>query len=190
MKKVIRLTESDLHRIVNESVQRILTEEMDEGLFGGLGALGQMFGNKARKAGQGMTNAASQKIGQAKDAMGRVANAVGNKVNQAGRYVSNKANQAGQYVGNAYNNAKETVGNAYNDAKQTYQTGSASSDAQSAIQDAVKALQNLKAADQKLQSMGQYSVIGKQGVLIDQLLKVLGSTSGRFKARTSAFANS
>ena len=178
MKKVIRLTESDLHRIVNESVQRILTEEMDEGLFGGLGALGQMFGNKARKAGQGMTNAASQKIGQAKDAMGRVANAVGNKVNQAGRY-----------VGNAYNNAKETVGNAYNDAKQAYQTGSASSDAQSAIQDAVKALQNLKAADQKLQSMGQYSVIGKQGVLIDQLLKVLGSTGGRFKARTSAFAN-
>lgn len=35
MKKIIRLTESDLHRIVKEAVNRILTEEMGPGSPGG-----------------------------------------------------------------------------------------------------------------------------------------------------------
>ena len=34
MKQIIRLTESDLHRIVNESVNKILNEEMQEGKIG------------------------------------------------------------------------------------------------------------------------------------------------------------
>ena len=33
MKQIIRLTESDLHRIVKESVEKILSEEVDEGIF-------------------------------------------------------------------------------------------------------------------------------------------------------------
>lgn len=167
MKKTIKLTESQLHQLIKESVQQILMEDMEDEAFGGFKALSSLFGNKAKDAGQGMANYASQKYNQAKDAVGKAATAVGNKVNQAGRY----------------------VGNAYNTAKQTYQTGSASDDAQSAIENAVKALNNLKAADKKLQSLGQYSVIGKQGRLIDQLISSLGSMNGRFKARTSAFTH-
>lgn len=165
-KKPIRLTEQDLHFLVENAVQAYLTENgMDEGFFGGLGALGSKFGNRMKTAGQNMSNAASQKWGQAKNAIGQ------------------KMNQAGQAMGQAYNNAKNT-----------YQTGSANQDAQKAIQNAVQALNNLKAADQKLQSMGQYSVIGKQMGLIDNLIKVLSqggatSVSGRFQNRRNAFTN-
>lgn len=165
-KKPIRLTEQDLHFLVENAVQAYLTENgMDEALLGGLGALGSKFGNRMRTAGQNMVDTASQKLGQAKDAMGR-----------------------------AYNNAKTAVGDAYTNAKNTYQTGSANQDAQKAIQNAVQALNNLKAADQKLQSMGQYSVIGKQMGLIDNLIKVLSqggatSVSGRFQNRRNAFTN-
>lgn len=38
MKKIIRLTEEDLHRIVKESVQRILSEDGEGGFAGGGGA--------------------------------------------------------------------------------------------------------------------------------------------------------
>lgn len=171
--KPIRLTEQDLHFLVENAVQTYLTENgMDEGFFGGLGALGSKFGNRMKTAGQNMSNAASQKWGQAKNAMGQAANAVGQKMNQAG----------------------QAMGQAYNNAKNTYQTGSANQDAQKAIQNAVQALNNLKAADQKLQSMGQYSVIGKQMGLIDNLIKVLSqggatSVSGRFQNRRNAFTN-
>ena len=172
-KKPIRLTEQDLHFLVENAVQAYLTENgMDEGFFGGLGALGSKFGNRMKTAGQNMSNAASQKWSQAKNAMGQAANAVGQKMNQAG----------------------QAMGQAYNNAKNTYQTGSANQDAQKAIQNAVQALNNLKAADQKLQSMGQYSVIGKQMALIDNLIKVLSqggatSVSGRFQNRRNAFTN-
>jgi len=172
-KKPIRLTEQDLHFLVENAVQAYLTENgMDEGFFGGLGALGSKFGNRMKTAGQNMSNTASQKWGQAKNAMSQAANAVGQKMNQAG----------------------QAMGQAYNNAKNTYQTGSANQDAQKAIQNAVQALNNLKAADQKLQSMGQYSVIGKQMGLIDNLIKVLSqggatSVSGRFQNRRNAFTN-
>lgn len=183
-KKPIRLTEQDLHFLVENAVQAYLTENgMDEALLGGLGALGSKFGNRMKTAGQNMSNAASEKWGQAKNAMGQAANAVGQKMNQAG-----------QAMGQAYNNAKTAVGDAYTNAKNTYQTGSANQDAQKAIQNAVQALNNLKAADQKLQSIGQYSVIGKQMGLIDNLIKVLSrggatSVSGRFQNRRNAFTN-
>lgn len=172
-KKLIRLTEQDLHFLVENAVQAYLTENgMDEGFFGGLGALGSKFGNRMKTVGQNMSNAASQKWGQAKNAMGQAANAVGQKMNQAG----------------------QAMGQAYNNAKNTYQTGLANQDAQKAIQNAVQALNNLKAADPKLQSMGQYSVIGKQMGLIDNLIKVLSqggatSVSGRFQNRRNAFTN-
>ena len=171
--KPIRLTEQDLHFLVENAVQAYITENgMDEGFYGGLGAHGSKFGNRMKTAGQNMSNAASQKWGQAKNAMGQAANAVGQKMNQAG----------------------QAMGQAYNNAKNTYQTGSANQDAQKAIQNAVQALNNLKAADQKLQSMGQYSVIGKQMGLIDNLIKVLSqggatSVSGRFQNRRNAFTN-
>lgn len=172
-KKPIQLTEQDLHMLVEDAVRAYINENgMEEGLWGGLSALGSKFGNRMSTAGQNMANAAGQKWNQAKNAMGQAANAVGQKMNQAG----------------------QAMGQAYTNAKNTYQTGSANQEAQKAIQNAVQALNNLKAADQKLQSMGQYSVIGRQMGMIDQLIKVLSqggttSVSGRFQNRRNAFTN-
>ena len=55
MKKVIRLTESDLHKLVKESVTRILNENIDEGnlwnnIKGGIqGAYNGYTANKGKK---------------------------------------------------------------------------------------------------------------------------------------------
>lgn len=180
----IQLTEQDLHMLVEDAVRTYLVNEgMDEGFWGGLSALGSKFGNKAARAGQNMANTVGQKMNQAGQAIGGAYNNAKNAMGQAANAVGQRMNQAGQAIGQAYNNQKNT-----------WQTGSANQDAQNAIQNAVKALNALKAADQKLQSMGQYSVIGKQSALIDQLIATLSqggatSISGRFQNRRNAFTN-
>ena len=184
----IQLTEQDLHFLVEDAVRNYLIQEgMDEGFWGGLSSLGSRFGNKAARAGQNMADTVGQGMNKAGQAIGGAYNNAKNAVGQA-------ANRAGQAIGGAYNNAKDAVGGAYNNAKNTWQTGSANQDAQNAIQNAVKALNALKSADQKLQSLGQYSVIGKQSALIDQLIAALNqggskSISGRFQNRRNAFTN-
>ena len=94
-KKPIRLTEQDLHFLVENTVQAYLTENgMDERFLGGLGALGSKFVNRMKTAGQNMSNAVGQKI-----------------------------NQAGQAIGQAYNDAKNTyqTGSANQDAQKAIQ---------------------------------------------------------------------
>lgn len=94
-KKPIRLTEQDLHFLVENAVQAYITENgMDEGIFGGLGALGSKFGNRMKTAGQNMSNAVGQKM-----------------------------NQVGQAIGQAYNDAKNTyqTGSANQDAQKAIQ---------------------------------------------------------------------
>jgi len=116
MNKPIQLTEQDLHMLVEDAVKAYLVNEgIDEGLWGGLSALGSSAKNKMASVGQNMANAASNKWNQAKNAMGNAANAVGNKMNQA----------------------KQAVGQAYNNAKEVYQQGSARQD----IQNVNRALQ-------------------------------------------------
>ena len=173
----IQLTEQDLHFLVEDAVRNYLIQEgMDEGFWGGLSSLGSRFGNKAARAGQNM------------------ADTVGQGMNKAGQAIGGAYNNAKNAVGQAANRASQAIGGAYNNAKSTWQTGSANQDAQNAIQNAVKALNALKSADQKLQSLGQYSVIGKQSALIDQLIAALNqggskSISGRFQNRRNAFTN-
>ena len=96
-------------------------------------------------------------------------------------------------IGNAVRNTTDAVGKSVNNAINTYQAGSANQDAQKAIRNAVNALQQLKAADQKLTSMGQNSVIGKQTAQIDSLIQTLQgggarSVGGRFQNRRNAWA--
>ena len=94
-KKPIRLTEQDLHFLVENTVQAYLTENgMDERFLGGLDALGSKFVNRMKTAGQNMSNAVGQKI-----------------------------NQAGQAIGQAYNDAKNIyqTGSANQDAQKAIQ---------------------------------------------------------------------
>lgn len=162
MKQTVRLTESELRAMIQETINEAL---QDEGLWGGIGALGSKLGNKASRVAQNTGNA----IGNAWD-------------------------KTKERVGNAYNNAVDNVKQGYESAKKTYQAGSANQDAQKAIQNAVRALNDLMAADQKLQQNGMNSIIGNkaQKQAIDACLKALqggGATSisNRFQYNRNAY---
>ena len=164
MKQTVRLTESEFRSMVQEVINEAL---QDEGLWGGISALGSKFGNKASRVAQNTGNA----IGNAWD-------------------------KTKQTVGNAYNNAVDNVKQGYQNAKKTYQAGSANQDAQKAIQNAVRALNDLMAADQKLQQNGMNSIIGNktQKQAIDACLKALqggGATSisNRFQNNRNAYTH-
>ena len=164
MKQTVRLTESELRAMIQETINEAME---DEGLWGGISTLGSKFGNKASRVAQNTGNA----IGNAWD-------------------------KTKQTVGNAYNNAVDNVKQGYQNAKKTYQAGSANQDAQKAIQNAVRALNDLMAADQKLQQNGMNSIIGNktQKQAIDACLKALqggGATSisNRFQNNRNAYTH-
>lgn len=162
MKQTIRLTESELRAMIQETINEAL---QDEGAWGGISTLGSKVVNKAS----------------------RVAHNVGN-------VIGNAWDKTKERVGNAYNNTVDNVKQGYESAKKTYQVGSANQDAQKAIQNAVSALNNLMAADQKLQQNGMNSIIGNkaQKQAIDDCLKALqggGATSisNRFQYTRNAY---
>ena len=120
-KQVIRLTESDLHNIINESVRTILSEKMDEGWWDTaksfMGQYGKRGADKAQEMGQ------------------QVGSAAKNAYNTA----SNKARQFGQNVAN-------DVRTTYNNAKQDGNMKSM----QKAFQNFKTAVENFKAAGGKV----------------------------------------
>ena len=184
MKQTVRLTESEFRAMVQETINEAL---QDEGLWGGISALGSKFGNKASRVAQNTGNA----IGNAWD---KTKERVGNAYNNAVDNVKQGYQNAKQTVGNAYNKAADNVKQGYESAKKTYQAGSANQDAQKAIQNAVRALNDLMAADQKLQQNGMNSIIGNkaQKQAIDACLKALqggGATSisNRFQHNRNAY---
>ena len=164
MKQTVRLTESELRAMIQETINEAME---DEGVWGGISTLGSKFGNKASRVAQ-----------------------------NAGNTMGNAWNKAKQTVGNAYNKAANNVKQGYESAKKTYQVGSANQDAQKAIQNAVSALNNLMAADQKLQQNGMNSIIGNkaQKQAIDACLKALQggsatSISNRFQNTRNAYTH-
>lgn len=115
-KQVVRLTESDLNKIIAESVQQILKENPEnEGLWDRMKG---MFGKVGGDAKQGVTNAA---------------NNISNKAQQGWNAGKQMAKQVGNNVAQTYNNAKQSVQNYANDVKQAGQMASNKADAQQAI---------------------------------------------------------
>ena len=176
MKQTVRLTESEFRSMVQEVINEAL---QDEGLWGGIGALGSKLGNKASRVAQNTGNAIGNAWDKTKERVGNVKQGYQN---------------AKQTVGNAYNKAVDNVKQGYESAKKTYQAGSANQDAQKAIQNAVRALNDLMAADQKLHQNGMNSIIGNkaQKQAIDACLKALqggGATSisNRFQYNRNAY---
>ncbi len=162
MKQTVRLTESELRAMIQETINEALE---DEGVWGGIGAVGSKLVNQATKT-----------------------------AHNVGNVIGNVWDKTKERVGNAYNNTVDNVKQGYENAKKTYQAGSANQDAQKAIQNAVRALNNLMAADQKLQQNGMNSIIGNkaQKQAIDACLKALqggGATSisNRFQYNRNAY---
>lgn len=162
MKQTIRLTESQLSEMIQQSINEALE---DESLWGGLSSIGSK-----------MKNATSKMAKNAGNAMG------------------NAWNRTKGAVSDAYNNAADNIKQGYNNVKKTYQVGSANQDAQTAIKNAINALNNLKMADQKMQQAGMSSIIGNKGQreAIENCLKALqggGATSisNRFQNVRNAY---
>ena len=92
-KQLVRLTESDLHRVIKESVNQILNERVDEGP---MDFMKSVFGQGKNKT----QNYVNDKVGKINNSMTNAKNA----------------------VQGAYNNAKQSVQDTYGNMKQGAQT--------------------------------------------------------------------
>ena len=96
-KQLIRLTEQDLHRIVESSVERIINENMeDEGLFDYFRSMGRQGGQKAQQAGAAMGQKMRQGYDSVKGDAQRGYDAAAKNVGQAVQGVKDMHHQAMQ----------------------------------------------------------------------------------------------
>ena len=170
MKQTIRLTESELREMIEESINEAMIDEYS--LTGAANTLGGWFKNKMGQVGRNLKNGVSD------------------TTQQLGNYVNGKAEQLGNYV----NDKTQQVKNGYGELKKTAQVGSNNQEAQKAITNAVNALNNLIQIDQKMENLGG-SVIGNgaQRQAIQNCIKALSggqtSISSRFQGRRDARTN-
>lgn len=161
----IKLTESDLHYVVNEAVKDILVKE---GLWDGLKGLGRFGANKAK---QGMNNAYQSATNKARQFGNNVAQGVNNAYNN----VANKARQFGNNVAKGVNNAK-----------QAYQAASANGNIQNDCQKGIEAINNLRSMFQKYQGNPNFANITRQvnsqlSALTNTLNKAMQNSSNSYQ---------
>jgi phage-related protein len=118
-KKIVRLTESELHQIINEAVSQIINENMeDEGFKDYLASLGRQGANKAQKIGQEVGERARGAYNNASNKVNGVVNNVKQSAKDAYNTASQKVQQATQTVkqgaNDAYNAASDKVKGAVN----------------------------------------------------------------------------
>ena len=126
----IRLTEQDLHFLVEEAVKGYLVENVDEDFWGGAKTLGQRIANNFSRKSDNEKSSQSQNT----QPQGNIFNRMGQKLNNFGNSVSN--------------------------ARKTFQMGSANGDAQKAITNALNALNALADADRRMKSVGGAGLMG------------------------------
>lgn len=164
MKQQIRLTESELQNIIEESVRRVIAENMeDEGFFGDLWKAGKnAFGGDVNRA-----KAAAQQTGA------NIRNGI-----------QNGYNNVKQGVQNGYNNVRQGVQKRAN----AFGASMNASKNQRYAENAVKALQQL----QQMTTYNNDPVFGpnsKTGQAVAQTLRMLnGALKGRIAADRTAWA--
>jgi hypothetical protein len=87
MKQIIKLNEEDLQHIISESVNKILNESCDEGVFN---TLGGYLGRRADKAKTNVQNSMNKVGNAANNAYQKAAGAVNNTINKGKEAVNNK----------------------------------------------------------------------------------------------------
>lgn len=96
-KNIIRLSEEDLHKMISESVKRIIIENMeDEGFW-------DAIRGASKKVGNDISNKAQQ---------------VGNNMKNASQNFKNKMNTVGNNIKQGFNNQVQNVKNYANDVRQ------------------------------------------------------------------------
>lgn len=164
MRQQIRLTESELQNIIEESVRRVIAENMeDEGFFGDLWKAGKnAFGGDVNRA-----KAAAQQTGA------NIRNGI-----------QNGYNNVKQGVQNGYNNVRQGVQKRAN----AFGASMNASKNQRYAENAVKALQQL----QQMTTYNNDPVFGpnsKTGQAVAQTLRMLnGALKGRIAADRTAWA--
>ena len=143
-KQKIRITEAELHQIIQESVNAILTESMDEGMW----------------------DTAKSFFGQYKNRGVDKAKEMGKNVGQQAKKTYNNVNKA---VNAGVDKAKEMGKNVVNDVKQTYRN--AQQDSQKI--EMQKAFNNFKTAVEKFKAAGG-RVNGQLNSRIAGIDKMLG----------------
>ena len=154
-KKVIKLSENDLHQIVESVVSNIIAEgNMDEGLFDTIRSFGSQYGKRAAKKGEEMGAAASEKMRQGFNA---AKNAASNAV-EKGKQFGTSAVEKGKSLGAAaskkmrqgYDAAQGAVKNMSNDVKGTWNNAKQDGYAK----DMRKAFEKFRMAAEKFQQSG------------------------------------
>ena len=161
----IRLTESELHELVNEAVQQIL---IDEGIWdsikGGASALGTM-------AKKGFENGA-----------GRFQTSMNDKMQRFGQGVRNAYDRASDKVANANRKIRAAGSGVYN----TMKAGAVNANIQAAKNNAIKALNNFLQVAQKSQGIVGSNTLSS----VQQCLTNLNKAGGRSSAKLSGSVNS
>lgn len=137
-KQLVRLTESELHQIIEESVRSIIEENMDEGWFD---TAKSFFGQYGKR---GAENAKQ----------------LGNKVGQQVKMGVNKAQEVGKEVGDklkqGYNNVKSDIQQTAMNARQD----GSMKDMQKAFNNFKSAVEQYKAAGGKLNNQFASRIAG------------------------------
>lgn len=131
-RQTVRLTEAQLHQLVESTVEDIMLQEgWWDSFKGGAKALGNIMGGGARQA--------ADKAGNSMRQMGQSA---ANKVNQYGQAAVNKMNQFGQAAANKVNAAVDSAQQFGQNVGNTIRTGAANQNLQASKQKAIEALDN------------------------------------------------
>lgn len=160
-KNSIKLTEGELHQLVNEAVQQVL---IDEGIWDSIKGGASALGGMAKKGFQ--------------NSVGNFGNAVRNSANG----IQNAAQRVGQGVHNAYDKTKEVGSSVYN----TMQAGARNANIQASKNKAINALNVFLQQAQKTPG-----VVGNSTLqAVQQCIKMLNQAGGRSRGNMNANINS
>ena len=138
-KQLIRLTESELEKIIQESVKSILSENMeDEGLWDTVKSFAGQYGKRGKEQAQNLGRAAGQQMKQGYNAMKQGINNGYNAMKQG------------------YNNVKQDINNTMQNARQD----GAMKDMQKAFNNFKTAVANYKSAGGKVNGQLGSSIAG------------------------------
>lgn len=142
-RQTVRLTEAQLHQLVESTVEEIMLQEgWWDSFKGGAKALGNIMGGGARQAADKAGNSV-RKMGQnVANKANQLGQSAANKVNQYGQAAVNKMNQFGQAAADKVNAAVDSAQQFGQNVGNTIKTGAANQNLQASKQKAIEALDN------------------------------------------------
>ena len=191
MRQRIRLTESELRYLIEQSVNEALIEE---GVWDGAKTVGQKALNWMGRQGKNLQKSASKNLDNVKDNVKGAFQTA--KDNVTGAYNTAKDNVTGAYktakknVKGAYKNAKDNVTGAYENVRDAYNMGSRVGDAEKNVNTACSALENLINTENNLAKKGFTPIFNTNQIrYINNFCATLRKYSQKFSAMRDNYTN-